>query len=121
METLAWCMMHGTYDEANQCLSPALLAGELSDPRRREQFPEKQKHVLGLLKSFQIVAKKVLSDDKVELKKRVEADPIPGQRPGSPFGIETMVKIGDEWKLGGGSRVCGLTWEEEGEIQKFVP
>lgn len=122
LETITWTIMNGTYDQANEGLSPAMLAGELNDKQGREQFESGQMKMEQLFKGMQIVAKKLLTDDKVELKVRLDADPVPGQQHDMPpFMIQPMVKIGDAWKIGGSTRGHEESWEEDGQIQTFTP
>ena len=64
------------------------------------------------------VAKKLLSDEKVELKVRMDADPLPGAaKERLEFSFQPQVKIGTEWKLGGSTRMYQDDWEREGQIQ----
>lgn len=122
LETITWTMMNGTYDQANEGLSPALLAGESKDQKSREGFEARQKTMAPLFKGMQIVAKKLMADDKVELKVRMDADPIPGQQHDMPpFMIQPMVKIGDAWKIGGSTTGHEEAWDKDGQIQTFTP
>ena len=115
--------MNGTYDQANEGVSPALLAqDESNDPKNREQFEASQKKMAPLFKGMQIVAKKLLPDDSVELKFKMDTDPIPGQQADQPpIFVQPMVKVGDAWKIGGSTRPHAETWDEDGQIQKFIP
>src|SRR4051812_31506805 len=122
LQTMTWAIMSGSYDQANESLSPEMLADQLKDPKGREEFEAGLKVVAPLFKGFQILAKKVLAEDKVELKVKTDKAPIPGQpQEPPPFTVQPMVKIGDVWKRGGSTRGYQETWESEGEIQRFVP
>jgi hypothetical protein len=54
-----------------------------------------------MLKGLQIMARKVLADDKVELKYKIDATALPKYMNRLPnFFIQPMNKIGAEWKCG---------------------
>jgi hypothetical protein len=60
-----------------------------------------------------------LADDKVELKVKMDWVPNPNvEMP--PFMIQSMVKVGNEWK-NGGSRAYQDSWDQEGQIQPLKP
>lgn len=122
LQTITWAMMKGTYEQVNEGLSAQTLAGEQKDPKGREGFEARQKVMVPLFKGFQITARKLLADDKVELKIRMDTDPKPDQqRQLPPFMIQPMVKVGELWKLGGSTREHQDTWEKDGQIQTFIP
>ena len=122
LETITWAMMNGTYEQVTQGLSPELLAEESKEAKSREDFETRQKMMSPLFKGMQIVAEKSLTGDKVELKVKMDADPIPGQtRQQPPFLIQPMVKVENEWKLGGSTRDYRNGWETDGQVQTFAP
>ncbi len=127
LETITWTMMNGTYDQANEGLSPAMLAQEeTNDTRSREQrleqFEASRKRMAPFFKGIQIVARKSLANDKVELKVKMDSEPIPGQQHDlPPFMIQPMVKVGDTWRIGGSTRGHEETWDNDAQIQTFVP
>ena len=62
---------------------------------------------------MQIVARKTLGEDKVELKVKMDADPLPDSKADMPpFLIQPMVKVGNEWKLGGSTRGYQPEWDD---------
>ena len=122
LQTITWAMIMGTYDQVNEGLAPEQSASEAKNLKGREDFEARQKVMAPLFKGFQVVAKKSLADDKVELKIRMDGDPIPGQqRQMPPFMIQPMAKVGDVWKLGGSTRSHDAAWESDGQIQTFTP
>ena len=71
---------------------------------------------------MQFVARKALADDRVELKVKMDMAPLPdGPQEQPPFMIQPMVKVGNEWKLGGSTRGYNADWENVGQIQIFTP
>ena len=77
------------------------------------------------MKGFQIVAMKTLADNKVELKVKDDYNPDImnklGANPPPGFKVQPMVKIGNEWKLGGSTRLYTASWDEKGQIQTYTP
>lgn len=122
LQSLTWAMVIiGDYDKANASLSPELLADELGDPKNREEFETRQKIAASLFKGIQIAAKKTLAENRVELKVKADSAPLPNSPAMPEFVIQTMVKIGNEWKLGGSTREHRDEWERDGQIQTLSP
>jgi RNA polymerase sigma factor (sigma-70 family) len=128
LESVTWAETCGTYEQANAGISPEILtimAHELSNKHGREQFEASKKQMAKVMKGLQIVARKVLSDDKVELKFKQDFDPKMWkqitQAPAPEYLLQPMVKIGDEWKLGGSTRSYTASWDTDGQIQTFTP
>ena len=122
LQTITWAMMKASYEQVNEGLAPEELSSEAKDTKGREGFEARRKVMAPLFKGFQVVAKKLLSDEKVELKVKMDADPFPGQQHEvPPFMIQTMVKVGDAWKIGGSTRGHQETWDKDGEIQTYAP
>lgn len=122
-ETIAWAMMKGTYEQVNKGLSPELLAEELKDSNGSKNFEANRDQIAPLFKGMQIVSKKVVSEDKVELKLKEDYDAAASQFNSHmpDFMVQPMVKIGNEWKLGGSTREYQNNWQNDGQIQTFVP
>jgi RNA polymerase sigma factor (sigma-70 family) len=121
LESMTWAMMKGTYEQAVASLGPELQQGELNDAKGREQFENGRKasalHFIGM----QIVARKTLAEDRVELKVKMDADPMPNSGAKTPpFFIQPMVRVGTEWKLGGSTRGYRDTWDQDGPIQAYT-
>ena len=118
LETITWAMMNGTYDQVIQGLSPELLANELKDTNAPAQFAAHQQVAAPLFKGFQVVAKKFLTNNMVELKCKMDADPLPGQTVQTPeFLIQPMVNVNNEWKLGGSTHDYQPSWDLGGQVQ----
>lgn len=122
LETLTWAMMHGTYEQVLEAMGPDVRSEESKDPNSREKFETGQKRMAPLLKGLQIVAQKALADGKVELKVKMDRDPMPNQPVTMPsFYIQPMVREGDAWKLGGSTRGHREDWEQSGQVQAYAP
>ncbi len=122
LQSAAWVMLVGTYDQVIEGLSPENRAEELKDSKGPEEFVATQKIMAPLFKGMQVIARKVLADDKVELKFRTDTDPIPNsQVPMPPFSIQPMVRIGVEWRLDGSTQEWKENWERDGTIENVAP
>ncbi len=118
LESMTWAMMKGTYEQAIAALGPELLKHEAEDPKGREQFETGRQKMAPLFKGMQIVARKALGEDKVELKIRMDSDPLPNtEAEMPPFMIQPMVKVGNEWKLGGSTRGYQPEWDDGTQTQ----
>ncbi len=123
LESVTWAMMHGSYEQANEGRNPDTLAQELNDPKGREQFEAGQKMAATWFKGMQITAKKIISDDRVELKIKQDYDLAVMNKitshPPPEYMVQPMVRVGNEWKLGGSTRGHKDSWDGEGQIQTF--
>jgi len=69
-------------------------------------------HYIGM----QIIAKKVVSDEKVDIQ---TLEFLEGKAPATM--IHHMVKIGTEWRYSDTSGSTADWWDREGEVQLFIP
>jgi hypothetical protein len=117
LQSMIWAMLKGTYEQANAALGPEMLKHELEDENGREHFEAGRKALGPLFKGMQILARRTLSEDRVELNLKMDADSPPdSQEDMPPFLIQPMVKVGSEWKLGGSTRGGYLPdWEDGAE------
>ncbi len=123
LETITWTMMVGTYDQVNEAAGHD-ADEEAKEPNNRAEFTARQQVIAPLFKGMQIVAKKVLTEDKVELKVRHEYDPAVvelNKRPMPSFYRQPMVRVGTNWRLGGSTREHTPEWDTTGQIQTFTP
>ena len=113
LESMTWSMMNGDYDQSLASLGPELQQEELAKDRGREEFEARRQVQAPLFKGMQILASKMLADDTVELKVRVDALPSPDATTELPLlVIQPMVKVGDEWKLGNPERAFDEGWDQ---------
>ena len=124
LETAKWALMRGTVAQANETVTEEMRDKTITQ-EDREDLAKKQQMFSNIEKGFQIVAKKILADDKVELKVKDDYDPemMKQLTPHLPpeFMVQPMVKVGDEWKLGGSTRGHTDIWDADGQIQTFTP
>ena len=122
--SMTWAMLRGDYDRANEALSPENRAAELKDqaedPALREKYEVARKTIEPLFKGVQLVARKSISADRVELKVKVVQDPVPDGPASSPISIQPMERYGNEWKLSGSTREYTTEWDKSGEVQVLV-
>lgn len=99
IESFIWTALFGTYEQLVEAMSPEHSAEELKDPiSRREKFETWKNNDAPLFKGVQILAKKVMADDRVELKIKY----FQGEK--EDFSIQPMGKIGSEWRQVGNTR-----------------
>jgi hypothetical protein len=124
LETCRWAIMKGTLEQANDTLAPDMRPKSITQ-KDRDRFEAMRARRSPAVKGFQIVAKKILTDDKVELKVRDDYNPEIMKKlaanPPPEYMVQPMVKIGDEWKLGGSTREWTASWEKTGQIQTYSP
>lgn len=113
-----------TAEAALQSFTAALASGDFEQvlaampeeerkPTDRAQYEEGFR-TMPPLRGIQMIAKKVLSDDKVEIQVLTFLE---GKPPNNA--ITPMFKVGNEWRCGG-SR-SGFPWNEEGKIELLIP
>ena len=112
-ESWLWAEYFGNYEQALDCMTPEHRAWVSRNPKDRETHADFQSSVGSNFNWMQIVAKKVLADDVVELKVRS----LVGDRGESS--VRQLRKVGGEWKIVGGSYPYESTWDGDGQIQTF--
>jgi len=71
---------------------------------------------------MEIMARKVLADDKVELKFKIDiAAPPKNGGPVSGFAVQPLVKIGDEWKFCGDNKRYTPDWDNGSQPEPAAP
>lgn len=120
IESTTWAMMSGTFEQANEGLSPELATSEATSQKEKKHFESRQQMLAPLLKGIQIVARKDLSDGKVELKMKMDSEPIPGQSQAMPpYMIQPLSKVGGQWKISGSTREYTEQWNGDAQIQTY--
>jgi RNA polymerase sigma factor (sigma-70 family) len=120
LESMTWAMMSGNYEQTVASLGPEEQATESQDAKGREQFEAARKDMVPRFQGIQILARKKLSEELVELKVRMDENT--GQDTGgaaTSLTIQPMIKVGNEWRLGGSTRAYQGVWEREGQIQQL--
>ena len=117
LQTIAWATMsgHGTSNQIAESLSPELL----NDKQSLQVFEENRKQSEAVFKSVDMLAKKTLSEDKVEFKIALNVDlgPNAPQMPPSVM-ILPMTRIGSQWKLAGHPKENKEGWDD-GQVLTF--
>jgi len=122
LQSMAWAMVKGTFEQTVAALKSEEQPDELSSGKEREEFETNRKIMEPFFKGLQIVARKTLAEDRVELKYKMDSDPIPNNNVEMPrVVIQPFVKIGTEWKVGGSTRAYQDNWDQDGQIQPLTP
>jgi len=119
MESGAWALIKGTHEQRRAAMGLNGQQQQAHDPKSGEKFEIGSPTTTPPFTGYQIVARKNLADDKVELKVKMDWSPNPNvEMP--PFMIQSIVKVGTEWRSGG-SRAYQDNWDQEGQIQPLTP
>jgi hypothetical protein len=113
LQSIVWAAIKGDSDKAFACLSPEAQADMNNKPNGRRKFNADIKRNGQQLNGLQIIARKTLAADKVELKFKLDAaDPSNNGEHIPVFLIAPFVKIGGEWKLGGPDKEYTPDWDD---------
>jgi hypothetical protein len=114
LQTITWATLHGTPEQKAEGLSPELLG----NAEAYRNFESGRSEGAAVLQGMQIMARKSVADNLVEMKLRLDADPIPGQPSGQiPMTILSLVKVGTEWKIATVPRNYDESWDKDGNIE----
>ena len=110
--------MKGSSDQVNASIDPTILADQSRVKPSREDF-DRQKEIMATgFKGMQIVARKSLDGGRVRAKVRMDFDSPTSRIEDQPsFTVETMVKVGDEWKSSFLPRRWQPEWDQDGQVQ----
>jgi len=115
-ESAFWAMINGDYDAAVASFPPTQQAEMRKDFKSPKHFKSEAKRgELSQLNGMEIMARKNVNSDKVELKFQM-IDSV-----GTNFGVFGMVKIGNEWKIDMHSPHDYQTnWDDDGNVVTFA-
>ena len=111
-ESCIWAMCSGNYEAMTNSCGPEMQE-ELENPQTKAEFEAMMKSNTQNFGGMQVLARKEIAEDKVELKilMRDKTDEI---------SIQPLAKIGDEWKRQGNSKAYSAEWEKSGTVETFV-
>jgi hypothetical protein len=113
MESALWAMANGDYDTFLTLLTPQMQKEMNRTFGDAEKFAAETEKEMATFNGMQILARKTLSDDKVELKFHIDilntADkPISANNDRT----QLMVKSGDAWKISGSTKSYHPDWDQ---------
>ncbi len=119
LQSFMWNMtINGDYEQLLSTLTPEGRAKKIADPDDREEFKDAHKSRGPQFAGMQLLARKTVSDDRVELKWKMDSQPNSGWKGGTT--IQAFVKTGEEWKILDDD-VNDRGWGKSGNVQKFIP
>lgn len=122
VQSFLWAMMKGGYDKVNEASGPVIRDNEEDDRKGREAYEKGLPIAERAFKGFQILARKDVSEDQVELKMKTQYHPVPERRGREEdVSIETLDRVNGEWKLNGGTRGYREEWDKEGDVRSYAP
>ena len=122
LESMLWAYLNGDYDMVMSSVGPK----DQTDLKKRfggnpKRFKSEMRRESAQFKGAQILARKNLSADKVELKFQIVTPGGSGGRVTTNCMIQPLVKTGNEWKLIMNENTQYKTnWDQSGDIQTFV-
>ena len=124
LQSMFWAANSGDGDKLFACFSPEAQAAIGKEPNGRKNFDTgvKKNALAQSIKGMQVTARKVLADDKVELKFKFDyaSPPKNGERD-KGFAICPFVKIGGEWKLCVKTKKYTPDWDNGSQPEPAVP
>ena len=122
LESMLWAYLNGDYDMVMSSVGPkdqADLKKQFGGNPKR--FQSQMRRASTQFKGVQILARKTVSTDRVELKFQIVTPGGGSGRVTTNCMIQPMVKIGNEWKLVMNENTQYKTnWDQSGDIQTFV-
>lgn len=120
MQSMTWAAVKGTFEETLANFSPELQQ-LLADPKRQEALEQDRQSSQQYLQGMQILARKDLGEEGVELKVKIEQTPPPNEVRRLPdLSIVKMIKVGDEWRFNQISRHSLQAWDQSPGVQPLV-
>jgi hypothetical protein len=124
LQSMFWAANNGDSDQLFACFSPEDQAAIGKEPNGRKNFDAgvKKSAQAQSIKGLQVMARKVLADDQVELKFKLDfaSPPKNGERD-KGFAICSFVKIGSEWKLCVKTKNYTPDWDNGSQPEPAVP
>jgi len=124
LQSMFWAASNGDGDKLLACFSPEDQAAIGKEPNGRKKFDAdvKKNAQAQSIKGMQVMARKVLADDKVELKLKLDiaSPPKNGERD-KGFAICPFVKIGGEWKISGDTKKYAPDWDNGSQPEPAAP
>jgi hypothetical protein len=112
LQSIVWTAVKGDCDKAFACLSPETQADINNKPNGRRKFNADIRRIGQQLNGMQITARKILADDNVELKVKLDVTDSSKNGPPMPdFLVVPFIKIDGEWKFNGSTRPYTPDWE----------
>jgi RNA polymerase sigma factor (sigma-70 family) len=131
MQSMSWAMSTANYEGITNALSPKAYEEDQRKPNSRATIEASFTHISPRFLAMQILARKDISDQEVEMKVKwdigvqpVSATGPEASQPGaftSQVMVQRIVKVGNEWKREGSISPYKPDWDKNGNIQNFVP
>ena len=124
LQSMFWAANNGNGDQLFACFSPEAQAAIGKEPNGRKNFDDgvKKSAQAQSIKGLQITARKVLADDQVELKFKLDTSAQP--KNGGPipdFLVQPLVKFGGEWKICGSTKGYTPDWDNGSQPEPAAP
>ena len=112
LQTQAWAMFKGTFAEVLEAFGP-LIAENPSKFSTEKEFMESRRQVMPKIKGFQVLARKVLPDGRIEVKAKIDVANMPEKNLSIPdLMVQPMKKFADGWHMAGTAVKYTSDWED---------
>jgi multidrug efflux pump subunit AcrA (membrane-fusion protein) len=118
IQSLAWAAVNG---QSN--IIPHVIPTDLEGGQELAQALQTALQDAGpAFTGMQILAEKVLADDRLEVLVKLDVQQVPGGSDNlpPPLNILPMVRVDNEWKLGGNPQNYSENWPTTGQIKTFA-
>jgi len=118
IQSLAWATMNGQTNFAQRIIPADLPQGQELATNLGAALQASVPYFQGM----QVMAEKVLADDRMEIMVKVDSQAPPaGQEVNlpPPFNILPMVKVNNEWLLGGSPQDYTEDWAKTGQVKTY--
>ena len=110
-QSFSWAEANRDYTNWLAALAPGLQEEELANPKSFEEFQHRSVRVAARTMGMQVLAKKPIGTDRVELKVRLDSENAVRVL------IFPMVAIGNEWRLGDDIQSYTQAWDSPNRAQ----
>ena len=117
LQTVAWAIMNGTVTQISNCLSAELVA----DTNAFQVFERNSNQMGALLQGIQMLAKKTIDENHVEMKTRYDLAVGANPTDVTPLlAVIPMIRTENGWKLGR-TRDYSESWDQTGNVEPLAP
>lgn len=100
LETSFWASANGNFDADAAAYAPQMQAQVKRWDGSKAKFASHMKRKFARFQGLQIIARKAVAADRVELRYQFEfSDALPGRRPSPAEKIVSLVNVGGAWKF----------------------
>jgi len=119
IQSLCWAMVNGQTNIVQRIIPADLPQGQ----DLAANLAAALQNAVPYFQGMQVMAEKVLADDRMELMVKVDSQAPPAGMEGNvppPFNVLPMVRVNNEWLLGGSPVDYSPDWAKTGQVKTFA-